>query len=183
MMKKNWKDIKGYEGRYQISNHGEIKSLERKIKNSGLFNTKEFLKKEKFLTFGTSKKDGYFIAYLYKESKRNCFCVHRLVAKHFIKNPMNKKEVNHKDCNKQNNNISNLEWVTSSENRIHAIKTLNIKFHGENSNSAVLNTKEVISIRKLYSTGDYTLKQLGKIFSVSYGTIWRIIKYETWCQI
>lgn len=107
-MKEEWKDIQGYEGLYQVSNLGNIKSLSNKSNH----------KRAKYL-IQNKNKGGYKKVYLYKNHKRECYSVHRLVAKMFIPNPMNKKEVNHIDCNKENNCVNNLEWCTRKENHLH----------------------------------------------------------------
>ena len=106
-----WKDIKGFEGYYQVSNYGNIKSLTRfdGIRERQGQEIKQNL-----------KYNGYLQVGLRKNSERKFYSVHRLVAIHFIDNPENKPQVNHIDCNKQNNNINNLEWTTSKENLYHA---------------------------------------------------------------
>ena len=110
-MKEIWKDIKNFEGLYQVSNLGEVKSLER-IVTIGLGNKIKL--EEKIMKF--TKRSGYYNLVLRKNGKRYSKQVHRLVAEAFISNPENKPQVNHKDFNKLNNNIDNLEWVTSKEN-------------------------------------------------------------------
>lgn len=112
-----WKDIKGYEGLYQISNFGRVKSfcLNKKGKIRALS------------TFSTG--------YVYVGLSRNALTKHHLVsilvAEHFIPNPENKKFVNHKDGNKKNNRFYNLEWSTQSENTKHSMYTLgNINDYG-----------------------------------------------------
>ena len=119
-MKEKWKDIKGLEKKYQISTYGRVKSKERYKKNNGEYVPEIIMKQG--LTIG-KKSHGYktICLYINKNKKRKQF-IHRLVAKHFIPNIENKKEVNHIDGNKQNNNINNLEWVTPSENMKHAYK-------------------------------------------------------------
>lgn len=102
-----WKDIKGYEGRYKVSNLGNVKSL--------------LGKKERILK-SLNHTEGYYKVILYKENIAKNKCIHRLVAEAFIDNPQNKKDINHKDGNKHNNNVSNLEWCTRKENVIHAWK-------------------------------------------------------------
>lgn len=104
-----WKDVKGYEGLYQVSSHGRLKRVFRN-------------KKEHFLT-GKRDKDGYTQVILSRNQKKKHFRLHRLVAEAFKPNPDSKPEVNHKDRNKQNNNASNLEWVTGSENVQHSFQT------------------------------------------------------------
>lgn len=115
-MKEEWKDIKEYEGCYQISNLGRIKSLERYVKAK---NNKLRKNKEKILSFFINK-NGYLEATLCKNCKKRLHRVNRLVAETFIPNLENKPCVNHIDGNKLNNNANNLEWCTYSENLIHA---------------------------------------------------------------
>lgn len=104
-----WKDIKGYEGLYQVSNLGRIKSFSKR---------KELIRKPT----KNKKRNGYLEISLFKNNKEKRFKVHRLVAEAFIPNPENKEEVNHIDGNKSNNNKNNLEWVTDKENKEHAWK-------------------------------------------------------------
>lgn len=107
-----WKDIKGYEGYYQVSNLGNVRSLDR---FDGVHDRKGTKIKPNL------KQNGYLQVGLRKHNKRKWFGVHRLVATYFLRNPNNKPQVNHIDCNKQNNNVSNLEWVTGKENQEHAV--------------------------------------------------------------
>ena len=124
MKKEVFRDVLGYEGLYQVSNYGRVKSLERKnIFYCGL--KKEHLErptKEKILNYNKSNR-GYLQVCLTKDGKSKTYTVHRLVAKAFLPNLKNKRQVNHIDGNKENNSIDNLEWVTSSENNKHAFIT------------------------------------------------------------
>ena len=111
-----WKDIPGYEGLYQASNLGRIKSLpKRKGKGAG------YIKGEEVLT-ASVEAYGYARVVLRKEGIRKKYQVHRLVAEAFIPNPERKQQVNHKNCNKADNRVENLEWCNSSENMAHAFK-------------------------------------------------------------
>lgn len=101
-MEEIWKDIKGFEGLYQVSNLGRVKSLKKDI----------IMKPSKH-------REGY-LYYILRKQGRKTFKAHRLVAITFIPNPESKPEVNHKDGNKKNNSADNLEWLTRSENAIHA---------------------------------------------------------------
>jgi hypothetical protein len=117
-----WRDIEGYEGEYQVSSYGNVRSLDRYIKSkSKLNNDFVYLKKGKNLIpeLG-SLVYPYVVYYLQKDGKRYYNKAHRLVAKAFIPNPHNKKIVNHIDSNPRNNHVDNLEWLTHSENIKHA---------------------------------------------------------------
>ena len=114
-IKEEWKDIKNYEGLYQVSNLGNVKSLERNKSNGkGLVKIDE-----KILTQNITNW-GYGNVALYKNGARKHHKVHRLVAEAFIPNPNNKEQINHIDGNKLNNNVNNLEWNTRIENMNHA---------------------------------------------------------------
>lgn len=108
-MKEVWKPIKDYEGLYEISNFGRVKSL---IYHRGTY--QRFLKPRKV-------KDGYLMVALYKNKRCRNHQVHQLVALHFIPNPYNYEEVNHIDFDKTNNKPENLEWVSRQENINHYV--------------------------------------------------------------
>lgn len=115
-----WLPVKGYEKLYEVSNTGEVRSVDRVL---SVTNQKERLFKGRVLLQTMNKQVQYKQVSLWKENKGTSYYVHRLVAEAFIPNPEGKPEVNHIDGNRQNNNISNLEWVTSGENSLHASKT------------------------------------------------------------
>jgi hypothetical protein len=107
-----WKDVIGYEGLYQVSNLGRIKSLNYRAK--GICEIMKF-----------SLLDGYPSLSLTKNGKYKTYRIHRLVANAFVYNLHNKPQVNHKNGNRADNNVDNLEWVTNQENCIHSFKVLN----------------------------------------------------------
>lgn len=115
-MIEEWRDIKGYEGYYQVSNLGRVRSLDRAIKNKGnLGNNKISHYKGKTLSLVKNKK-GYLRVILTKNCQGKGYSVHRLVAQAFIPNPNGFPEVNHIDENKINNYVNNLEWCTTKYN-------------------------------------------------------------------
>lgn len=116
-MEEIWKDVKGYEGLYQVSNLGRIKSLERKVWNRFQY----VPKKERILEPRYSGK-GYVRYALFKNGKRKDFKGHWLVLSNFVENIENKPQINHINGKKDDNKLSNLEWCTNSENQIHAFK-------------------------------------------------------------
>ena len=106
-----WRDVQGYDGKYRVSNMGNI----RGVKNHNL------------VFFRNST--GYNMICLFGKNGRKAYYIHRLVAAHFVDNPLNKKEVNHKNGDKLDNRASNLEWVTRSENQKHAFNVLHPGCH------------------------------------------------------
>lgn len=122
-MKEEWKDIPGYEGLYQVSTMGRVKSLSREIISS----TGNYVSKEKILTTTGNDGLGYVRLQLFKNNKGKLVRAHRLVAMAFIPNPENKCDVNHKNGNKSDNRVENLEWATRSENEKHSYYILNKK--------------------------------------------------------
>lgn len=154
-----WKAIKGFEEQYEVSNIGNIRSIDRVVKHYIEGVTRKYK--------GTSKNirlndKGYFRCNLKKDGKRFDFTMHRLVAEAFIPNEENKPVVNHKNGIKTDNRVENLEWCTTSENVIHATKNRLIK--------TKLTDKEALEIfNSLLST-----RKLGEIYKVHASIIWRI---------
>ena len=104
-----WIDIKGYEHKYQVSNIGRVRALN--YRRTGL---------TKLINIRDNK--GYAEVALWKNSSRKLYMVHRLVAEAFIPNPNNLPQVNHKDENKKNNQVDNLEWCTQAYNNIYGTR-------------------------------------------------------------
>lgn len=113
-----WRYVDGFNKRYAVSNFGRVISLSRRVGNhTGYINKPSRLLKPH------KDKKGYMRVYLDKgDGKTKYISIHRLVAIAFIPNHENKPQVNHKDGNKENNNVWNLEWATNKENQIHAVK-------------------------------------------------------------
>ena len=115
-----WLPIKNYEGLYEVSESGEVRSIDRVIPVS---NQSDRTVKGKVIYQTSNVQVGYKQVSLWKNNKNTLYYVHRLVAEAFIPNPDSKPEVNHIDGNRCNNLVENLEWVTSSENSYHASET------------------------------------------------------------
>ncbi len=107
-----WKPVVGYEGLYEVSNQGRLKSLLFKNRNVTLYRDKILI----------NKNSIWYYQICLSDFNKKIFLIHRLVAIAFIDNPENKPMVNHKDWNKLNCNVENLEWVTAKENTIHSWK-------------------------------------------------------------
>lgn len=110
-----WKDIKGYEGLYQVSSCGRVKTLPKKRINGTNF----YIQKERIMSQQLKQK-RYLGVCLVKDGIYKNFLVHRLVAEAFIENPNGYEQVNHIDCNKLNNEVENLEWCSREMNLKHA---------------------------------------------------------------
>lgn len=157
-MEEKWKKIKGYEN-YQVSNLGKVKG--KNILKGWNLNGR------KYVQIGLSKNGAI-----------KKFLVHRLVAKAFLKNPLNKEQVNHIDNNPSNNIVSNLEWVTAKENTHYTIKQ-GRNMRGEKTNSCKIKEEDVKEIRK----SKLTVTELMKIYKLSRMQIHRIIKKQRWTHI
>ena len=172
-----WKPIVGYEGLYEISNLGVIKSLRRTVNKGKCHRTWG----EHFIKYGVDGC-GYFRTNLAKDGVNKTFKVHRLVAEAFIPNPNNLPEVNHKDGNKQNNCVDNLEWCDRHHNMKHAVNIGLKKLHGEFNPGHKLTSEQVEFIKQSYIPRhpEFGAVALGKRFGVHRKTISRITTNKNW---
>ena len=177
-----WKDINGYEGLYQVSNLGRVKSLERRWK-SGRHSNYSHFHEEKIMSNAIDKSSGYIRISLFKDSKGKSFNTHTLVANAFIPNPENKPTVNHKNSVRHDNRVDNLEWATFSENNLHAVDVGHNNTRGEGNAFAKLTEDSVRKIREMYETGEYEQRPLAKLFSINQATLWRVIHRKSWKHI
>lgn len=159
-----WKDIEGYEGIYQVSSFGRVKSFK-----GG---------REKFLK--VALKTNYVALCGEPTNAPKAYMVHRLVAIAFIPNPENKPEVNHKDFNRSNNNVNNLEWNTRRENLEHfynsdrRLLTVGINsYHAKITESAVHHIRE----RKM------PVRKYGKLYGIHNATVSKIQLRQIWKHI
>lgn len=178
-MQEIWKSLKGiveYGDYYEVSNLGRVRSIDRRVNSR---NGKRLVK-GKILKQQVDKY-GYMRVHCYMNNKSKQYQVHRLVALSFISNPDNKPQVNHKDGNKQNNRVDNLEWSTNKENVEHAFSIgLNEGIKGEENVNAKLTENDVVNIYNLYKTNKYSMKDLADKFNTSETNVYDIVNRKRW---
>lgn len=185
-----WTSVCDYEGIYEVSNYGNVRSLDRVVTRSD-GNKRKFkgqvLKKIK-------DKQGYLVISMHNNSTPKSRRIHRLVAEAFIPNPLNKRTINHIDGNKTNNRIDNLEWATQSENTLHAYKNrlknpsspnVNKNLQGERHGMSKLKESDVLFIRMncKKNGGLLTDFELATKFDVNRSVINSVINRRTWKHI
>ena len=158
-MNEIWKDIKGFEGLYRISSEGRVFSIK---KNS--------LKKNNL------GANGYFRVSLWRLKKPHYIYIHRLIAGHFIENPKNLKCVNHKNGNKQDNRIKNLEWCSHSFNNKHAYEI------GLKTPLTKLSKEQALKVLDLKKNG-LSNKEIGDMMGVSRQTIYSLVTGRSWKKL
>lgn len=163
------KDVVECGDNYEVSNYGNVRNLK----------TGRIMKAHK-----CGNGVGYLQVVLSLNGEKKHITIHRLVALAFLPNPYNKREVNHKDGNKRNNLLSNLEWATSRENSVHAVETkLQPVPLGEDAANAKLSNVKVLKIRELFATGTYKHRELSEMFGVGRRTITQVVNRQTWTHI
>lgn len=165
-MEEIWKDVKDYKGLYQVSNIGNVKSL----------------RNNKILKFLYRRKEAYASVILCDDKKRKQFTVHRLVCVAFLLNPENKEQVNHKNGIKNDNRLENLEWVTRSENIIHAFN-IGLKKIKKGQNHGMSKINEIQAKEIKYTHFDISLKEIGKIYGIKASQVCKIKKGQLWSHI
>lgn len=194
-MEEIWKDIKGYEGDYQVSSYGRVRSVSKKILKS---NGTTYNRISKILSLAKDGRGRYRCA-LSMLGNLETHKVHRLVAFAFIPNNENKPQVNHIDGICTNNKVENLEWATHSENIDHAIKNglfqmeaddaLRKRSINKETKKGSLNgcsklvESQVLEIRSKYNPGVYTRKMLGLEYGVDFTTIKDIVSRRRWKHV
>lgn len=169
-VKEKWKKVKDYP--YKVSNFGRVKRIKK-----GMGATVG-----KILKPGVDRY-GYLIVRLYRNRKGKTIKIHKLVTEAFLGPCPRNKQVNHKDGNKQNPYLDNLEYVTPSENMKHSFK-LGLQNHkGENNPKSRLKEKDVLKIRRLHRIEKYTQEKISKIFNISFQHVSDIVKNKYWKHI
>lgn len=174
-----WAWISGYEGFYEVSSFGLLRTWRVKGNKQGV------LRKEAAQMSPGKNSNGYRTVRLAKNKKATTLKIHSLVAETFIGPRPDGTEINHKDGCKTNNRVENLEYVTRSENQKHAyrlgLKTVAVyePDRGEDGSNAILTTDQVIEMRRLRKEG-MLFRQLAKRFGVSFVCAWDAVKGKTW---
>ena len=160
-----WKDIRGFNGKYSLSNLGSVKN---NITDKNLKPMKNH--------------NGYLVVHLWNRKKMS-FRIHRIVAEMFIPNSENKKTVNHINGIKTDNRVENLEWSTSSENIKHAFDCgLNKGNCGEKHGSSKLKESDILSIRNYFNNGKKQ-SDIAKMYKISASQVCAIISRKKWKHI
>jgi hypothetical protein len=165
MIEEIWKDVEGYDGRYFVSNLGNVKNARGKLMGQYI------------------NKNGYFTLHLSKSGVKKFFAVHRLVIITFVPNAHNKEDCNHINGIKTDNRLSNLEWATKSENSLHAFKLglrqPNAKF-GVNHPKSKLKESDISYIRENYIKYKIPMRELALKFNVHRTTIKSVIHNKSY---
>ncbi len=171
-----WRDIPGFEGYYQVSDNGEVRSVKRTVYNSKGF----FVTRESHVLCPNRQRCGYLKVTLCVENKHYTRLIHQLVGMAFLGYTLNghKLTINHKDGNKRNNSVANLEIVSMTTNRRHAIMLDLWNQRGTKSVKAKLAPHDLVEIRARYVKGGVTQKELAEMFNVSKSTIGRVIRCQ-----
>lgn len=182
MQNEVWRDIWSFEGSYQVSNFGNVRSLDRYIYHPRMG---KIFRKGKMLKQSYASK-GYKQVCLNDNGRTTTFRVHRLVAMMFIENPDNLETVNHIDGNKENNHVSNLEWCSVADNLRHAsVNGLmnHSSLTGSMNVNSVLDEGKVYKMMTDYFLNDRILKEIAEEYDVSIATVFQAIKGITWKSV
>ena len=162
----NFKPVKNYEGIYEISGDGKIYSIKR-----------QRVLEERI------HRQGYRTAMLCLNGEMKSYYIHRLIAESFLEKQVGKDCVNHKDGNKSNNSVYNLEWVNRSENTLHKYATGLDSNKGERHPQTKLKNEDVLNIRYLYHSGNLVMSKIAKMYKISENGVSKIINRKNWKHI
>lgn len=177
-MEEMWKCVDGFESKYEVSSQGNVRSLDRIVKNGK--NSERYLK-GRILSKNISKNGYENISLKDANNKQNTKLVHRMVARAFLGLSHN-LQVNHINGNKLDNRIENLEYSTCKQNLEHA-KSLRLIPVGSNKPNSKLKENDIATIRNLFQTGKYKQKEIAKIYNIDASCISRILNRLVWRHI
>jgi NUMOD4 motif-containing protein/HNH endonuclease len=172
-MEEEWRWAPGREGRYQVSSFGRVRSF-------------LFSQSGRIMRLDIASNGYVRVHFQFKQT----WLLHRLVATVFLPNPQSLPVVNHIDGNPRNNTLSNLEWVTYSDNMRHSWRKLQtyknrvaVSPRGEAQHAAKLTEQKVREIRQRYAAKEMGAHRLGKIYGVSKRAVFAVIKRQTWAHV
>lgn len=178
-MREVWRDAAGWVGYYQVSNIGNVRSLDRIVRK------REYMGKDLFKTISGKilkpgrASTGYLTVALLREGFQKSHTVHRLVAEAFIPNPESLPCVNHKNEVRSDNRVENLEWVSKSENSLYSIRNGTNKCVGEGHPFAKLKAQHIPLIRQ----SDKTLAELAIMYGVTTASISSVRRRVNWKSV
>ena len=180
-LEEQWKDVMGWEDRYEVSNFGNVRSKSYLKCTSNMHGAMSFMTKAKDMVQSVNAS-GYLTIDLRKNKTRSTGIVHRLVAKAFLDNPDNLPVVNHMDSDRKNNHYSNLEWCTQQHNVQHSYDS------GSNSNAADLHPRRLLSsclvaeMKALFLAGT-SRNELVEMYGFKYCTIDKAVRGINWSNV
>lgn len=171
-----WKDVIGYEGIYAVSNFGNVKRIGNGSDGRKL--------NERYMTQKSSGWKGQYLSVnLTKNNVTKNQYVHRLVCIAFYGYLGNNFQVNHKDGNKHNNHLNNLEWVTPKENQEHKYTVLGQDQNGENNPANKYPEHKIRMVKKMFLIGNKTQRQIARELDIDYRYVNAIVKGKVWTHI
>lgn len=181
MIQEKWKTIKNFDGIYEVSNLGRVRSVDRKgkMKSQSLgYVARKY--NGKMIAQNLDSRGMYFIVHLSKNGNSYTKLVHRLVAEAFIENPTGLPEVNHIDENKRNNAVTNLEWCDHAYNNNYGTKRGSTR--GQNNPQAKITEETVLAIRDEYVPRDksHGITPLARKYGISVSQVCGIVKHKKW---
>lgn len=177
-MNEIWRPLVDLEKYYEVSTFGNVRSLDRYVKQKNGRRTFYPAKIKK----QHEDKDGYLYTNITGDNIKTKVAVHRLVACTFIPNLKKLPQINHINGDKKDNRVENLEWCTPRENALHAYKTGLASNKGENNANSKLNWEKVNIIREMYATGNFLYKELGEQFGISGEQVSNIVREKSWTR-
>jgi hypothetical protein len=178
-----WKSVPEFEGLYEVADTGRIRSVERRVECVYGGRTVTRLYKAKILKPLLHRK-GYLKVRLYRtKDDWQSFFVHRIVATAFIENPSNLAQVNHKDGNKSNNAVENLEWMTNADNMRHAFSTgVRANQSGSGASNARLTEDQVRLVVRLRGEG-HAAAEIAKLVDCTQRNVRKICSGQSWSSL
>ena len=178
-MNEEWKPVPGFEGFYEVSDNGRVRSIDRVVTSS---DSRTWTQPGKILTCGEHHNGGYSTVVLCKNNKPRVWLVHRLVAAAFLPNPDDLPEVNHIDGRKRNNPATNLEWVKRQANINHAVSAGLINNKGVLNQQAILSEETVLRARAMRAEGQSS-RAIASATGITRRNLQNILSRTSWKHI